>query len=196
MIAIGILALQGDFEAHRQALARMEVDTRLVRRPAELRGCDGLVLPGGESTTLTRLIDRVGLREPLTAFARERPLLATCAGLIMLARALDGERDGHGVRPLALVDCVVRRNGYGRQIDSFHGDVDLEPLDGAVAPFPGVFIRAPRIVAVGPQARVIGRRGEEAVAVGQGKILACAFHPELAADTRVHAAFLALARGS
>lgn len=194
MTTIGVLALQGDFERHRQALERLEAATRPVRRPSELAGCAGLVVPGGESTTLSRLIDRAGLREPLVVFARESAVLATCAGLILLAARLEGEQNDHGVRTLGVLDCTVRRNGYGRQIDSFHGAVDLALLDGTAAPFPGVFIRAPRICSVGPAAAVIASRGGEPVAVRQGKVLGLAFHPELTDDLRLHAAFLALAR--
>ncbi len=191
---VGLLALQGDFERHQQALARLGAATRLVRRADELRGCAALVLPGGESTTLSRLIDRNGLRAPLRDFAAARPVLATCAGMIMLAQRLDDDpASRHGVEPLGLLDCLVRRNGYGRQVDSFQDQVDLSGLDGAQAPYPGVFIRAPRILEVGPRAEVIGRRGDEPVALRQGLMLALAFHPELTADPRPHRALLALA---
>ncbi len=189
---IGLLALQGDFEMHRQALARAGAPWRLVRRPAELTGCAGLIVPGGESTTLTRLVDRIGLRGPLRDFAARRPVLGTCAGLIMLAARLDGEDPAHGVAPLGLLECTVRRNGYGRQIDSFADDVDLAPLDGVAAPFPAVFIRAPRVTAVGAGCDVVATRRGEPVAVRQGRVLGLTFHPELTADPRVHAAFLAL----
>lgn len=121
---VGLLALQGDFEKHRQVFAALGRSTVKVRRPAELGAICGLVIPGGESTTLSRLIDRVGLRDPLRDFAAEHAVMGTCAGLIMLAAKLDGETPADfGVRPLGLLDCTVRRNGYGRQVDSFTGPV-------------------------------------------------------------------------
>lgn len=191
---IGLLALQGDFDRHREALERLGERSVLVRRPAELERCRGLIMPGGESTTMARLLDRAGLREPLRRFAGERPVMATCAGLILLAQRLAGEGEAdHGVRGLGLLDCTVRRNAYGRQIDSFSEDVSIEPLTGSSAPFRAVFIRAPRIEASGPQVEVVARRGDEPVAVRQGKLLCLTFHPELTEDGRVHAAFLALA---
>jgi 5'-phosphate synthase pdxT subunit len=206
---IGLLALQGDFEMHRQALARAGVETRPVRRRAELEDCAGLVIPGGESTTLSRLIDRGGLREPLREFARQRPILGTCAGLIILARRLEDEAPEHGVRPLELLDCEVRRNGYGRQVDSFQADVSLAglaahgparsekggtaPAGPASAPFRGVFIRAPRIVEVGPGVEVVAALGDEPVGVSQGHVLAFTFHPELTPDPRLHEVFARMA---
>jgi 5'-phosphate synthase pdxT subunit len=182
---------------HRQALAQLGATTTLVRRPAELDGCAGLVIPGGESTTLSRLIDRVGLREPLVQFARQRPVLGTCAGLILLARRLDGEQPGdYGIRPLGLLDCVVQRNAYGRQVDSFSEDISIEILTGSPEPFRAVYIRAPRIVAIGDGVEVVAARGDEPVGVRQGKLLCLAFHPELTRDPRIHAAFLKLAAGA
>jgi len=190
---VGLLTLQGDYDKHRRALAALGCETVGVRRPAELDAVAGLVIPGGESTTLTRLIDRVGLRAPLAAFAAERPVLGTCAGLIMLARTLEGEAAADfGVAPLGVLDCAVRRNGYGRQIDSFTAPVDLARLDGSPEPFAAVFIRAPRIVAVGPRAEVIADHDGEPVAVRQGRVLGLTFHPELTDDLRVHRAFVDL----
>lgn len=190
---VGLLTLQGDYEKHRQVFASLGRETQGVRRPGDLERVSALVIPGGESTTLTRLLDRAGLRGPLRAFAAERPVLGTCAGLIMLASGLEGERRGDfGVSPLEVLDCRVRRNAYGRQIDSFTAPVDIGGLDGSTEPFSGVFIRAPRIVAVGPRAEVVGRHGDEPVAVRQGRLLGLTFHPELTADPRVHRAFLGL----
>jgi len=188
---IGLLALQGDFARHAAALDRLGAPWRLVRRAAELAECAGLIIPGGESTTLTRLVDRGGLREPLLAFAARRPVLGTCAGLIMLATRLDGEAPRHGVLPLGLIDCLVQRNGYGRQIDSFSDDIDLSPLDGDGAPFPAVFIRAPRILATGPACEVLGTRRGEPVAVREGLAWGVTFHPELTENPRLHARFAA-----
>jgi len=190
---VGVLALQGDFEKHSRVLASLGVTIRPVRRSHELDGCTALVIPGGESTTLARLIDRGDLRQPLRNFASIRPVMGTCAGLIMLARQLAPEPGGdHGVVPLGLLDCTVQRNGYGRQIDSFSEALALDILNGSAAPFMGVFIRAPRILDVGPAVEVIASRGDEPVAVRQGHLLGLAFHPELAHDNRVHAAFLGM----
>ncbi len=194
---IGVLALQGDFDMHRQAFAAVGVSTLPVRRASELAEVAGLVIPGGESTTLSRLIDRNDLRQPLIDFAHERPVLGTCAGLIMLARDVVDETrpDRHGVRPLGLLDVSVQRNGYGRQIDSFTENLTLAPAvfgdeGGSAAPLAAVYIRAPRITDVGPGAEVVCRRPDgEPAGVRQGRVLGLAFHPELTSDGRVHRAF-------
>ncbi len=185
---VGLLTLQGDYEKHRQAFAALGRRTFGVRRRAELELVSSLVIPGGESTTLTRLLDRAGLREPLLEFAASHPVMGTCAGLIMMARGTaDEDESDFGVAPLGLLDCTVLRNGYGRQIDSFTAAVRLvdDPVD-----FPAVFIRAPRVVAVGPEVDVVARLGNEPVAVRQGHLLGLTFHPELTADLRLHQAFL------
>mgnify|MGYP001826779458 CR=1 FL=1 len=193
---VGLLTLQGDYDKHRQAFRALGVDTCDVRRPGELAAVSGLVIPGGESTTLTRLVDRVGLRAPLRAFAREFPVMGTCAGLIMLARELEGERRrDYGVEPFGVLDCTVIRNGYGRQIDSFTAPIPLQALDGSTEPFQGVFIRAPRITATGPQVEVLAEFEGEPVLIRQGRILGMAFHPELTDDRRVHRAFLEFVGG-
>ena len=190
---VGLLTLQGDYEKHRRAFAALGQPTRGVRRPSELADVGSLVIPGGESTTLTRLVDRIGLREPLREFAARHPVMGTCAGLIMMAGGTaDEERADFGVEPLGLLDCTVLRNGYGRQIDSFTAPVGIAALDGSREDFPAVFIRAPRIVAVGPQVEVVARHGHEPVAVRQGHLLGLTFHPELTADLRLHRAFLAM----
>ena len=188
---VGLLTLQGDYEKHRQAFGALGRDTLGVRRPGELDQVSCLVIPGGESTTLTRLVDRVGLRDPLREFAAEHPVMGTCAGLIMMARQLDGEaRSDYGVEPLGLLDCSVIRNGYGRQIDSFTATVDIGGMDGSTEPFPAVFIRAPRIVSVGPEIEVLARYQGEPVIIRRGPLLGMAFHPELTPDLRIHRAFL------
>lgn len=190
---VGVLTLQGDYGKHRQAFASLGRATLAVRRPAELDQVSSLVIPGGESTTLTRLMDRAGLRAPLCAFADTHPMMGTCAGLIMMARGLASESEsGHGVVPLGLLDCTVRRNAYGRQIDSFTAPLGLDLLAGGQVPYSGVFIRAPRIVSVGDDVDVLIFYRDEPVAVRQGHLLGLTFHPELTADLRIHRAFLAM----
>jgi len=190
---VGLLTLQGDFDKHRQAFGALGQETFDVRRPDELEAVSCLVIPGGESTTLTRLMDRVGLREPLRDFAAHHPVMGTCAGLIMLASRLTGEkRSDFGVAPLGLLDCTVMRNGYGRQIDSFTAPISLDQLDGSRDSFPAVFIRAPRVTAVGPEIEVVASYRDEPVVIRQGRLLGIAFHPELTDNLRVHRAFLEL----
>ncbi len=188
---VGLLTLQGDYEKHQRAFAALGCETVGVRRPGELAFVSSLVIPGGESTTLTRLVDRVGLRKPILEFASGHPVMGTCAGLIMLADRLEEEQKSRfGVEPLGLLDCTLLRNGYGRQIDSFTAPVDIERLDGSLQPFPAVFIRAPRIMRIGPDVEVVAEHDGEAVAIRQGDRLGLTFHPELTDDLRIHQAFL------
>ena len=190
---VGLLTLQGDYDKHRRVFGALGAETYDVRRPAELAAVSCLVIPGGESTTLTRLVDRVGLREPLLEFAAHHPVMGTCAGLIMMASRLTGEkRSDFGVDPLGLLDCTVLRNGYGRQIDSFTAPLEIGRLDGSRESFPAVFIRAPRITAVGVKIEVLASYRQEPVIIRQGRLVGIAFHPELTADLRIHRAFLDL----
>ena len=184
---VGVLALQGDFAKHEQAFRAAGAETRRVSDAADLALCDALALPGGESTTLLRLLEVTGMREPLARFVAERPVFGTCAGLILLARELaDGGRVP--AAPLGALDVTVERNAYGRQIDSFADAVELAPGDGE--PFPGVFIRAPRIRRVGPGVEVTVTHKGEPVGVRQGRVLGLCFHPELTDDRRLHRYFL------
>ncbi len=193
---VGLLTLQGDYDKHRQAFKTLGRETFDVRRPGELAEVSCLVIPGGESTTLTRLVDRAGLREPLGDFAADHPVMGTCAGLIMLATALSGEeRPDYGVEPLGLLDCTVIRNGYGRQIDSFTAPLSLDRLDGSSKPFPAVFIRAPRITSIGPDVEVLASYRDEPVIIRQNLLVGMAFHPELTEDYRIHRFFLDLLPG-
>lgn len=173
---IGVLALQGAFEAHARALARLGHEVRLVRRPADLVGLAGLVLPGGESTTHLNLIARFGLREPLERLVREGvPVLATCAGAILAARGVRSPaQEGFG-----WLDVDVVRNGWGRQVDSFEALADAQDL-------PLVFIRAPRIERVGPGVEVLARYRGEPVLVRERNVTAATFHPELTDRLDVH----------
>ncbi|MFH1681194.1 MAG: pyridoxal 5'-phosphate synthase glutaminase subunit PdxT [Candidatus Eisenbacteria bacterium] len=182
--AIGLLALQGAFHAHAEALVRLGAAPREVRLPGELNGADGLVLPGGESTTLLRLIGEYGFEETISRFAAQgKPILATCMGLILLAREVTNPRQ----KSLGLLDVVVERNSYGRQVDSFEAEGEV-----LGRPFPMVFIRAPRILDIGKNVEVLGTCKSEPVLVRQGKILAATFHPELTGDPAVHEIFLGL----
>ncbi|CAB4750095.1 unannotated protein [freshwater metagenome] len=198
---VGVLALQGDVREHVAALERLGVATTRVRRPEELAAVDALVLPGGESTTIARLARTFELLEPL----RERihaglPVLGTCAGMILLAdRVLDG---APGQETFGGIDMTVRRNAFGRQVDSFEGPVRVE---GLAEPVHGVFIRAPWVEEVGAQVQVLARVDRDStggaaagriVAVRQGNLVATSFHPEVGEDSRVHGLFVDLVRGS
>jgi 5'-phosphate synthase pdxT subunit len=199
---VGVLGLQGDFAKHQAAFDALGCCTQLVRRPPELAACSHLVIPGGESTALARLVEHAGLRDPLGAFAVTNPVLGTCAGLILMATEIADETgERHGVEPFGLLDISVRRNGYGRQVDSFTEEVTVHSLDagnprGLAPHFSAVFIRAPRITTVGTGVTVLARRGSggEPVAVRQGHLMGLTFHPELTDDLRFHRAFLELER--
>jgi pyridoxal 5'-phosphate synthase pdxT subunit len=195
---IGVLALQGDVREHLVALARAGATGRPVRRPEELDGLAGIVLPGGESTTMDKLARAFGVRDPLRAALSEGlPAYGSCAGMILLAdRVLDGPPDQE---TLGGIDMTVRRNAFGRQVASFEGDVRMEGLDGR--PVHGVFIRAPWVEEVGVDVQVLARvEGGPAdgriVAVRQGSLLATSFHPEITGDGRVHELFVSIVRDS
>jgi 5'-phosphate synthase pdxT subunit len=186
-LRIGVLAVQGDVREHAAMLAGLGADVVEVRRPEDLEGLDGLVLPGGESTAIGRLVRLAGLDEPLRDFPG--PLFGTCAGLILLAReATDGVP---GQPLLGLLDVAVRRNGYGRQVASFEADLTLARGE---EPLRGVFIRAPLITDRGPGVEVLAELAGDPVLVREGRILAASFHPELTGDARVHERFLDLVR--
>ncbi|MCI4364466.1 MAG: pyridoxal 5'-phosphate synthase glutaminase subunit PdxT [Thermoplasmata archaeon] len=188
---VGVLALQGDVPEHLRALEGVLPKGSLVpvRRPDELSHLGALFLPGGESTTIARLLSESGLWTALAAkLADGLPVLATCAGLILLARDLAPSVGGQDPPTFGLLDVRVRRNDYGTQRESFEADVRVEGVAGR--PFPGVFIRAPRIQAVGADARPIAWRGEEVVGVRAGPVWGLAFHPELSGDPRIHQLFL------
>jgi len=193
---IGVLALQGDVREHLAALDRVGAGGRAVRRVAELDGLAGIVLPGGESTTMDKLMRAFGLRDPLRAALRAGlPAYGSCAGMILLAdRVLDGPPDQE---TLGGIDMTVRRNAFGRQVASFEGDVELAGVPGG--PLHGVFIRAPWVEDVGPTVEVLARveEGEAAgriVAVRQGSLLATSFHPEMTGDGRVHELFVRIVK--
>ncbi|GMA16564.1 pyridoxal 5'-phosphate synthase glutaminase subunit PdxT [Deinococcus metallilatus] len=190
---IGVLALQGAFREHRQRLESLGARVTEVRLPADLAGLQGLVIPGGESTTIARLMADYALWAPVRDFhAAGGALWGTCAGAILLAREVHGAPPQFGGQQdsLALMDLTVRRNAFGRQVDSFHTPLQVQGLD---TPFPAVFIRAPVIERVGEGVEVLARHAGQIVLARQGRLLASSFHPELTADARLHALFLDLA---
>ena len=186
---VGVLALQGAFAAHARVLESLGLAVSEVRTPEQLADVDALVLPGGESTTMSMMAERTGLIDPLLELVRSgRPVLGTCAGLILLAaEVVDGRADQ---RCLAGLDVTVRRNGFGRQVDSFETDVDVPVLDGP--PFHAVCIRAPVVERVGDGVEVLASIDGRPALVRQGAIMGTIFHPELAPDTRLHELFLGL----
>ncbi|WBB70920.1 pyridoxal 5'-phosphate synthase glutaminase subunit PdxT [Micromonospora sp. WMMD812] len=195
---VGVLALQGDVREHVAALAAAGADARPVRRPHELDAVDGLVIPGGESTTISKLVDVFELREPIDKrIAAGMPVYGSCAGMIMLAtEVLDGRPDQRGFDGIAM---TVRRNAFGRQVDSFEAPVEISGVEGE--PFHAVFIRAPWVERVGEGVEVLGRVTEgpaagRVVAVRQGNLLATSFHPELTGDRRLHRYFVDLVRAA
>jgi 5'-phosphate synthase pdxT subunit len=176
---IGVLALQGDFEAHRRVLEGLRARVREVRVPSDLEGLEGLVIPGGESTTMTLGVEREGLAEPLRQLAADgTPILGSCAGLIMLDR-----------HHLGIMDILAERNAFGRQLQSFEADLSVKGLEGP--PLRGVFIRAPWISEHGPEVEILAEVDGRAIAARQGRMLAVAFHTELGHDDRIHRLFLA-----
>jgi pyridoxal 5'-phosphate synthase pdxT subunit len=201
-LVVGVLALQGDVREHQLALGGCGVRSRLVRRAAELAEVDALIVPGGESTTMSRLLVAFDLMEPLRArLAQGMPAYGSCAGMILLCReVLDG---GPGQRQLAVLDAVVRRNAFGRQVDSFEADLDFVGVLGG--PVQAVFIRAPWVEQIGsgvevlarvPDVPAAGAAAGKIVAIRQGCVLATAFHPELTGDRRVHQLFCEMVRRS
>ena len=189
MPTIGVLAIQGDFLEHRQALARLGVEAPEIRLPHQLEDIDGLIIPGGESTTIAQLIDIYGFREALRNRARQgMAVWGTCAGMIVIADRLTDARP----EPLRLMDIEVSRNAFGRQVDSFEADIEFQDIEGA--PFHCVFIRAPVVNRVGASVRTLAALDDgRPVAVRQGKLLATAFHPELTGDSRIHELFARMA---
>jgi 5'-phosphate synthase pdxT subunit len=176
---VGVLALQGGFDAHARMLRGLGAEVREVRVPADLEGLDGLVMPGGESTTMSLGVTREGLAEPLRAFGK--PIFGTCAGLIMLDR-----------EHLGLMDITAERNAFGRQLHSFEEDLEFPGIEGG--PVRAVFIRAPWITEFGPDVQVLAAVDGHPVAARQGDLLAISFHPELGNDDRLHRAFLQMVR--
>jgi 5'-phosphate synthase pdxT subunit len=191
IMRIGILAIQGDFAEHIVTLKRLGVETVEVRLPGHLKGLEGLIIPGGESTTIGKLSTDFGLIEPLREFGKSHAIWGTCAGAIFLSR------DARRSQPLlGIMDITVERNAFGRQVDSFEADLDIEPLKqatGSTTPYHAIFIRAPIIETVQADAEVISQLPDgRIVAARQGRLLATSFHPELTLDPRFHQYFLSL----
>jgi len=189
-IDIGVLALQGDVSEHLEALRKAGARPAEVRTLRELESVQGLILPGGESTTVGKLLARFELLEPLKRRIESgMPVYGTCTGLILLAKDVEDGLEGQPL--LATMDIGVRRNAFGRQVASFEAELRVASLDD---PFRAVFIRAPEVIRVGPRVEVLARHGERVVAVREGCMLATAFHPELTGDPRMHALFVEMAR--
>lgn len=185
MITVGILALQGAVREHAKALEASGANVKIVKRTEDLKDIDGLVMPGGESTTMRRLIDKYEMFGPLQEFARSgKPVFGTCAGMILMAKEIAGQEHGH----LEVMDMKVQRNGFGRQRESFETELSVNGMDGG--DYVGVFIRAPYIESVGEGVEAIATFQDKIVAARQGRFLACAFHPELTDDHRMHAYFV------
>lgn len=189
---VGVLSLQGDFAAHGQALERAGAEPVYVREPEQLENLDGLILPGGESTTMLKLLNKEGMMAPLAEFGRRKPVFGTCAGAILMATQVTNPAQ----ESLGLIDLGVERNAYGRQIDSRVVEIDLDAAIGSAGNGGGpgrmeaVFIRAPIIREVGPEVRVLARYNGDPVLVEHGNHLVATFHPELTSDSRVHRYFL------
>lgn len=182
---VGVLALQGAFREHRKLLKACGVSSREIRKPEQLKGLDGLIIPGGESTTIGKLMVAHGLIEPIKEMAEKGiPVFGTCAGLVLLAKDIQGSNQPR----LGLMDMEVVRNGFGRQVESFEADLDINAL--GFNPFRGVFIRAPYIEKIKPNIGILASYKDKVVFARQGNLLACSFHPELTDDLRVHRYFL------
>ncbi|WP_428910498.1 pyridoxal 5'-phosphate synthase glutaminase subunit PdxT [Niallia sp. Krafla_26] len=184
MVTVGVLGLQGAVSEHVRSIEACGAKAVVVKKVEQLEDIDGLILPGGESTTMRRLIDRYGFMEPLKSFAASgKPLFGTCAGLILLAKEVVGYENPH----LGLMDVTVERNSFGRQVDSFEADLTIKGLD---KPFVGVFIRAPHVVKVGEGVEVLAEHDGRIVAAREGQFLGCSFHPELTDDHRFTELFI------
>lgn len=191
---IGVLALQGDVREHLAALSAVGADPVPVRRRSELDAVDALLIPGGESTTISHLLRELELADPLRArLAEGMPAYGSCAGMILLAsEILDAGAQGRAAIPLSGIDMAVRRNAFGRQVDSFEDDIDFDGLD---EPVHAVFIRAPWVERIGPGVQVLAQAAAHPVAVRQGRVLATSFHPEVTGDRRIHRLFVDIAAG-
>lgn len=190
-VRIGILALQGAFAKHEAMLRSLDAQTLLVRKPEDLNLCDGLIIPGGESTTIFRQMHFIKMEEALSEFAKEKPVFGTCAGLIIMSKKIVDERH---FKPFALLDVTIERNAFGPQIESFSTELQLVLPNHQETSFPSLFIRAPRITEWGNDVNILAYHGSEPVLVQQGIHLGACFHPELSNDSRIHEYFLSLVK--
>jgi pyridoxal 5'-phosphate synthase pdxT subunit len=190
-LVIGVLALQGAFAKHAEMLRTLGVKIVEVRKPADLLLCDALVVPGGESTTIMKQMHFIQLREPFIEFAAKKPVFGTCAGLILMSRSIIGDK----MQPFHLLEIDVERNAFGRQVESFHTDLELNLKPGQIKEVPAVFIRAPRIRQISENVTVLAKWQDEPVLVRQGFHIGATFHPELTKDHTIHAYFLSLVKG-
>jgi 5'-phosphate synthase pdxT subunit len=189
-LIIGVLGLQGDFEAHRKIIEKLGVKSIVVKNPSDLKAIDGLIIPGGESTTITKLLFRHDLVKPIIEFhASGKPIFGTCAGMILLSKNIESHPKQFR---FGFIDISVARNAYGRQIDSFEEDITIPKL--GKKPFRAVFIRAPKIAKLGKGVESLAKHGREHVLARQGNILVGSFHPELTEDTRIHRYFIEMTR--
>ncbi|MBS1271143.1 MAG: Pyridoxal 5'-phosphate synthase subunit PdxT [Candidatus Marinimicrobia bacterium] len=184
-MTVGVLAIQGAYHKHQQVLTKLGVDTLLIKHPEQLKSVDALIIPGGESTTMTKVLQSEKWSDTIEMYAREHPVFGTCAGAILLSNKVDSAK----VHPWNIIDMTVSRNAFGRQIESFLADVDWNGF-GEGGKIPAVFIRAPRITDVGDQVEILGRYDGEPVLVRQGNALAATFHPELTDEIAVHRYFI------
>jgi 5'-phosphate synthase pdxT subunit len=182
---IGVLAIQGDFEKHGLILRELDVETVEVRSKDQLQATDGLIIPGGESTTFLRLFKEFNLDISIKEYAENKPIMGTCAGLIILSK----KSDSLPYKPLGLIDIEVERNAYGRQRESFIDDIELY-MNGSTTRFPGVFIRAPKISKVGKNVQILARHNEDVVMAAENNILVASFHPELTENSKIHNYFV------
>ena len=182
---IGVLGLQGGFALHKKSLEELGHDAPIIRWSQELSACDALIIPGGESTTVLKLLSETGLDQSIQEFASDHPIMGTCAGLIILSSKVSDA----GMKTLALIEMEVQRNGFGRQVDSFIDRVDTSSI-GIEPSMEGIFIRAPKILSLGHKSEAIGYLGNEVVMARNKRILAMTFHPELTNDLRIHKYFI------
>jgi pyridoxal 5'-phosphate synthase pdxT subunit len=188
MIKIGVLALQGAVQEHIKSVEECGVQAIAIKRKEQLSEVDGLILPGGESTAMRRLIDKYDFMDALKEFAQEgKPMFGTCAGLILLAKNLEGYSEPH----IGVMDVTVERNSFGRQVDSFEADLDIKGVGGC---FPAVFIRAPHIVEAGADVEILAKHNDRIVAAREGQFLGCSFHPELTDNHRFTAYFVEMVK--
>lgn len=183
---IGVLALQGDFSKHAEILQSLGVEVQEVRKPQDLEHCEGLIIPGGESTVILRQLDFIHMRQTLLTFAQQKPLFGTCAGLIIMSQQVQSS----SLQTLKLLDIEVERNAFGRQVESFQTLISLEFTPESPQTFPAFFIRAPRIKQWGKDVKILAKLENEPILVRQGHHLGASFHPELTADPQVHRYFI------